>query len=410
MRALISEGTGHAGFPLGPPLGKTTMKQVDEPKINPQEVLIKTACSGVCFTDLHAYLGVSQYYGAENPVRPYNGFGGSVGSKGVQTAPPNIAGHEGSGVIVEIGADVPSETGLRVGDRVCIDIFAAAEGLLPRAGINLGTGIPGPPFVVPNQRGHSGCYAEYIAAFWRTAVKVPPQVSDVAAAGVEPWACGTRIARHSGQVLGDNVAVFGFDDYTASAMMWSKRLTPNELIVVDALPLRREAALAFGADHAIDPTANNPVEAIRERMPFGPDVVYVGVDEWLEPSHRNIQYALESVRWGGTVVITRLYRPDAFQYIDAMNFWMREVKLLTFGSFWCDEIWRGGRDRGDWKLTIDGMARGWIDPDAYVAKVIPFDELKTDKDVDLAFKAQTQERRKVVFAMDSKDPFAKAAN
>jgi threonine dehydrogenase-like Zn-dependent dehydrogenase len=210
--------------------------------------------------------------------------------------------------------------------------------------------------------------------------------------------------------LGDNVAVFGFDDYTASAMMWSKRLSPNKLIVVDALPIRREGALAFGADHVVDPTASDPVAVIRDLMPFGPDVVYVAVDEWLEPSHQNIRYAFESVRLGGTVVITRLYRPDAFQYIDAMNVWSREVTVKTFGSFWCDEMWRGGRDRGDWQLTIDGMARGWIDPHAYVTKVIPFEELKTEKDVDLAFKAQTQERRKVVFAVGSEDPFAREAN
>jgi hypothetical protein len=107
------------------------------------------------------------------------------------------------------------------------------------------------------------------------------------------------------------------------------------------------------------------------------------------------------------VIITRLYRPDSFQYVNAMDFWSREVTVKTFGSFWCDEVWRGGKDRGDWKLTIDAMARGWIDPDGYAAKVIPFEELRTDEDVDRAIKAQTRERRKVVFAVGSDDPFAK---
>ena len=394
MKALVTEPAepGMPPFPLSGPLGKTARIDVDEPKISPQEVLVKIGCSSICFTDLHAYLGVSQYYGAVRaPVRPGNGFARAnapaLSGASQRSDKGHIAGHEAGGVIVEIGADVPSEANLHVGDRICVDIFAAYEGPYPAAGINFGTGVA-PQFVLPSPRAHSGLYAEYAAVNWHAAVKIPPQVSDVAAAAVEPWACGTRCARHSGQVLGDNVVVFGFDDYTASAMAWSKRLSPNDLIVVDALPVRREGALAFGADHVVDPTAEDPVVAIWDRMPVGADVVYVAVDEWLEPSHRNIQHAFESVRLGGTVVITRLYRPDAFQYIDAMDFWSREVTVKTFGSFWCDEMWRGGRNRGDWMLTIDGMARGWIDPDAYAAKVIPFDELKTAEDVDRAFKAQ----------------------
>ena len=410
MKALVTQGSPgvQPRFPLSSPLGKTIPAEVDVPKISSVEVLIKVGCCGVCFTDLHSYLGVSQYFGATSaPMRPGNGFRVAHPAGAQDTQNGVISGHEAGGVIVEIGADVPMDAGLQLGDRVCIDVFAAAEGLLPLAGINHGSGVPGAPFILPHSRNHSGMFAEYTAVFWRAAVAIPPQVSDVSAASTEPWACGTRCARHSGQALGDNVAFFGFDDYTASAMMWSKRLSPNELIVVDPLAVRREVALSFGADYVVDQTVTDPVAAIRERMPYGPDVVYVAVDEWLEPSHRNIQYAFESVRLGGTVVITRLYRPDAFQYINAMDFLSREVTVKTLGSFWCDEVWRGGKSRGDWKLTIDAMARGWLDPDTYVTKVIPFEELRTEEDVDRAFRAQTQERCKVVFAIGSDDPFGK---
>src|SRR5262249_32282868 len=190
--------------------GRTRLMEVEEPKIESHEVLIKVGCSGICFTDLHAYLGVldrpkrTNAYSANRPPvwQPKNGI---------------IAGHEGGGDLVGIGDEVPREAGFRVGDRVCIDIFGGAQGLLPAAGYNFATGVPGPPWVLPRARSHSGMYAEYVAAPWQAAVKVPPQVSDLAACSVEPWACGTRDARHSGQVAGDKVVVFGFDDYTASA-------------------------------------------------------------------------------------------------------------------------------------------------------------------------------------------------
>jgi (R,R)-butanediol dehydrogenase/meso-butanediol dehydrogenase/diacetyl reductase len=370
--------------------------EVDEPKINGDEVLVKVACSGICFTDLHGYLGLLSSSHRPNPY---------AGNRPPPWRPKEgeIVGHEGGGAIAEIGADVPDGL-FKLGDRVCVDIFAGAQGPVPDSGINFASGVP-EPWVTTRSRGHSGMYAEYVAVPWQGAVKIPTEVCDVAAASVEPWACGTRIARHSGQVAGDNVAVFGFDDYTASAMVWAKRLSPKQLVVVDALPVRREAALRFGADHVIDPTTTDPVDAVRDLVPFGPDVVYAGVDEWLEPSLQNIEHALQTVRYQGTVALTRIYSNRAFAHVDSWNLWSREPTIKTFGSFWCDEMWRGGKERGDWLLTVDAMAQGWIRPQDYAPKVIPFEELKTSDDVDRAFRAQTQERRKVVFAIGSDDPY-----
>lgn len=403
MKALVTEGTTATPatyMTLG--AGRTQLVEVEEPKIESHEVLIKIACSGICFTDLHAYLGVLDKPKRNNPwstARPpaWQPRGGI------------IAGHEGGGTIVEIGGGVPKEAALAVGDRVCIDIFGGAQGLLPAAGYNFATGVPGPPWVLPRERSHSGMYAEYVSAPWQAAVKVPSEVSDLAACSVEPWACGTRDARHSGQVAGDNVVVFGFDDYTASAFQWAKRLTPNMIVVVDPLEVRRQGATEMGADAVIDSSEGDPVKAIRDLMPFGPDIAYVGVDEWLPPSLYNIENAIQSIRYGGTIILTRIYTPRAFQHVDGMNFWSREVTMKTLGSFWCDEAWRGGRERGDWLMAVDAMARGWLQPEVYAPKVIGFDELKTPEDVERAFRAQTQERRKVVFAVGTDDPYRRAA-
>src|SRR5437660_1710205 len=113
MKALVTEGTSTVPatyLTLG--AGKTRLMEVEEPKIESHEVLIRIGCSGICFTDLHAYLGVldrpkrTNAYSAQRPPawQPKNGI---------------IAGHEGGGVVVEMGSEVPKEA-VAVGDRVCL--------------------------------------------------------------------------------------------------------------------------------------------------------------------------------------------------------------------------------------------------------------------------------------------------
>ncbi len=70
-------------------------KDVPEPTINPDEVLIQVAACGICGSDVH-------------------GMDGSSGRR----IPPIIMGHEASGTIAETGADV---TGWQVGDCVTSD-------------------------------------------------------------------------------------------------------------------------------------------------------------------------------------------------------------------------------------------------------------------------------------------------
>lgn len=73
------------------------IQNLDTPEILPNEVLINTAYAGVCGTDHDLYAG-----------RP-----GSAAA-----VPPIVLGHENSGVVAAIGAEV---TNVKVGDRVAVD-------------------------------------------------------------------------------------------------------------------------------------------------------------------------------------------------------------------------------------------------------------------------------------------------
>lgn len=76
---------------------KMTVQEIKQPIINKQEVLVKVKYCGICGTDVHI-------------------FHGEPGSS--EVAPPIILGHEFSGEIVEVGANV---TTLKKGEHVAID-------------------------------------------------------------------------------------------------------------------------------------------------------------------------------------------------------------------------------------------------------------------------------------------------
>ena len=77
-------------------VGKLTITEADRPILNgPDELLIKAAAVGVCGSEIHAFRGT-------HPFRK----------------PPSIQGHEVTGDVVAVGADVSA---FDIGDRVFVD-------------------------------------------------------------------------------------------------------------------------------------------------------------------------------------------------------------------------------------------------------------------------------------------------
>lgn len=81
------------------------------PVLGPEDVLVQVKACGVCGTDVHIYEG-------------------DEGAAAV--TPPTILGHEFSGVVSAVGSHV---TGIKAGDRVCIDPTAIAVTVRPAAAV-----------------------------------------------------------------------------------------------------------------------------------------------------------------------------------------------------------------------------------------------------------------------------------
>ena len=126
---------------FGAPL---TLEQVPRRKPGPGQILVKVEASGLCHTDIHAAHG-------DWPVKP---------------SPPFIPGHEGVGIVVELGAGV---TEVAIGDRVAMPWLGYACGTCDYC-------VSGWETLCDQQNmGYSmdGAFGEFAVAYARYVVKVP---------------------------------------------------------------------------------------------------------------------------------------------------------------------------------------------------------------------------------------------
>jgi L-iditol 2-dehydrogenase len=291
----------------------------------PGELLLRMSAVAICLSEKHSF----------------DGYWPRL------SAPGSIVGHEGSGVVAALGDGVDSH---RVGDRVVIDVLA---------GYPLGVKVSG----------DRGLAADYVTMPWQMCTRIPDAVSHVAGASVEPFAPGTRAVRHSNVVIGDNVVFFGLDDYSLSALQWIRHLGVRSLVVVEAIANRREVAARFGAT-VVDPTTENVLDFLGKIAPFGFDVAFVAAEMYIDRSQQYFGEAVSALRPQGTLILMRIYESKPLLSVDALELWKKEIVIRSFGKFWQSESWRGGEDRGDWRLTIDSMANGTLDAESHVT---PYD-------------------------------------
>ena len=223
MKALIYKGPG-----------KMTWDQAPDPKIEqPTDVVVKMAATTICGTDLHILKG-----------------------DGPEVEPGRILGHEGIGVITEVGTGV---TQLEVGDRVILSCVSSCgrcsycrQGLYShcldpegRAGIGWIFG-----YMI------DGTQAEYVRVpFAENSVyKVPDGMTD--AEGIllsDILPTGFEIGVRYGHVKpGDVVAVIGSGPVGLSAVMTARLYGPSKVIAIDLDGARLERAGDFGATDTVN--------------------------------------------------------------------------------------------------------------------------------------------------------------
>ncbi len=237
--------------------------------LRPDEVLLRIAATGVCGSDLHPYET------------------GSIGSTTLNA--PLIMGHEFSGVVEKLGANVEN---LNVGARVAVDpawvCGQCRECLSGHQNLCRKQRFCG---LAPND----GSLQERIVAPARFCHAVSENISDAEAALLEPLGIALHATDLARIRVGCKVAILGAGPI-GLCLAQTVRLTGATTVwIADILEYRQQFAARFGA----------------QSLPNGAEADVVIEAAWARES---VERAMEIVRPGGTVVLVGIPFEDSVTF------------------------------------------------------------------------------------------------
>lgn len=238
--------------------------------LRPGEALVRVEASNVASAEATALLGGP-------PPGPPPGLpaGGPAGgpAPGLPPMPAHIPGHAAVGVVEEIGSQV---TGVRVGDRVlmtgnanCGVCHFCLHGRFDQCAAMVMFG----PATARTAEGLEVHPVGYVGSLAELAVmpdnQLIPVASDLPADQLSlipnPVCTGVGAALRTAPIQpGSVVAVMGCGPVGLSYVQAARLAFADQIIAIDPVPARREAALRMGATAALDPTTTDPVEAVCE--------------------------------------------------------------------------------------------------------------------------------------------------
>jgi alcohol dehydrogenase len=267
------------------------VERVDDPILqSPTDALVRITRAGICGSDLHFYHG-------QFPIAP--GF---------------VLGHEGVGVIEEVGAGVEH---LKKGQRVVVSgVVACGRCFFCRRGQSSQCSESGS--AVFGYGANSAGKLGYLGGEQSEAVRVPmadytcfplsDAIDDDAAVFLADILPTSFFGAVNGNIRpGDTVAIFGCGPVGLCAVMSAKLFGPAEVIAVDSIDYRLALARKLGA-HAI--TAADAPQTILDRTEGrGADVTIEAVG-----NESALTSAIMSARGGGTVSVIGAFAAPSFNF------------------------------------------------------------------------------------------------
>ena len=239
-----------------------------DPEPGPGEALVAVRAVGICGSDLHGYTGESG-----------------------RRQPPMVMGHEATGEIVDLGPGLgKSKLGTQVVVQpilTCGSCDQCRTGYAHRCRNRRFTGGT-----------VNGALAERLTAPVSNLLPLPEGVSLVHGTLVEPLSVGLHAARQAGDLTEHSVLIAGSGPIGLCTMIAAKRSGARAVAVTDIIPTRRDAAVALGADAALDPAQEDWRQELAQVV-GAPDVDVAFDAVGISPT---FEQAVNAVRLGGTVV------------------------------------------------------------------------------------------------------------
>ncbi|AEW93766.1 MULTISPECIES: Zn-dependent alcohol dehydrogenase [Streptomycetaceae] len=339
MRAAVLQETG-----------QEKLEVVDDAEavgFGPGKVRLRIKATGLCHSDLSAMSGV------------------------LPQPAPFVPGHEGAGEVVEVGEGV---TGLSPGDRVlvcwlpaCGDCPSCLRGqtqLCLTGFLNAGT---------PNYRRPSGdlygfagtgTFAEEMVVGAACAVPIPDDLPFEIAALI-----GCGVTTGIGAVLntarvepGSSVAVIGCGGVGLSVLQGARAAGAAEIVAVDPVAARREAALRFGATEAVEPDG---LADAKGRLTGGEGFDYVFEVVGRSATART---AYETTRRGGTLCVVGAGAMDDFLKLNMFELFFDEKRILP-------SLYGGGDVLRSYRRVIRLWRAGRIDLASLITHRVRLEEV-----------------------------------
>jgi 2-desacetyl-2-hydroxyethyl bacteriochlorophyllide A dehydrogenase len=246
------------------------IEESPRPRPGPGEVLLRVEDSGICGSEIGAFLG-------HNELR----------------RPPLVMGHEFSGVVVEEGSDVPKEW---EGQLVAVNPILSCgrcrscrRGLRQLCASRKIIGVDQP-----------GSYAEYVAVPVGACFKIK---DPLLGALVEPLACGLRATGLAQIEAADSVMVIGAGTIGLMAARLAKARGASVCVVVDTNSARLRWASNWGATAVMNPKTDDVLALVKDSTSGE------GVDSVIDAvgSSQTRAQGVAAVRRGGRVVLIGLH-------------------------------------------------------------------------------------------------------
>ncbi len=249
-------------------------KDVPEPEIGDEEVLIRVKACGICGSDVH-------------------GIDGSTGRR----IPPLIMGHEASGIVERTGKNVKH---WKSGDRVTFDstVYPLDDWYTLHGMYNLSDNreVMG---VSQGTYRRNGAFAEYVAVPQHILYKIPDNVTFEQAAMVEAAAVAMHSINIGEMRAGDFCAVVGVGTIGLFLVKLLNIAGASGVAAFDIDRKSLEMASAAGAECSILADETSIAELLQKKgLCRGADIVFEAVGK-----NESVRMAIELVRKGGRVVL-----------------------------------------------------------------------------------------------------------
>ncbi|MGK3982025.1 S-(hydroxymethyl)glutathione dehydrogenase/class III alcohol dehydrogenase [Sorangium sp. So ce136] len=343
---------------------KLTVEDVQVEGPREGEVLIEIKATGVCHTDAYTLSG-------KDPEGLF----------------PAILGHEGAGVVVDVG---PSVKSLKKGDHViplytpecrqCSYCTSGKTNLCQAIRATQGRGLMPDGtsrFSIGNERIH-----HYMGTSTFSSFTVLPEIAVAKIREDAPFdkVCyiGCGVTTGIGAVIntaqvkpGDNVVVFGLGGIGLNVIQGARMAGADLIVGVDINPKRRELAEKFGMTHFV-----NPNEVAGDLVPYLVDLTRGGADYSFEciGNVKVMRQALECCHkgWGTSIIIGVAGAGEEIS--------TRPFQLVT-GRVWKGTAFGGARGRTDVPRIVDWYMEGKIKIDELITHTMPLDDINRSFDL-----------------------------